>query len=54
MMSIDSGVCQIYTPRHSGHIRYPCIGVKPPSLLVDVLAGHDRACLEMHLEREIE
>jgi len=50
MMSIYSGVCRIYTPRHSVHLRCPCISVQPPSLLEDVLGGHDRACLEMHLE----
>jgi len=54
MMSIYSGVCRIYTPRHSVHLRYPCISVQPPSLLEDVLGGRDRACLEMHLETEIE
>jgi len=42
MMSIYSGVCRIYTPRHSVHLRYTCISVQPPSLLEDVLA---RACL---------
>jgi len=42
MMSIYSGVCRIYTPRHSVHLRYPCISVQPQSLLEDVL---DRACL---------
>jgi len=42
MMSIYSGVCRIYTPRHSVHLRYLCISVQPPSLLEDVL---DRACL---------
>jgi len=42
MMSIYSGVCPIYTPRHSVHLRYPCIPIQPPSLLEDVL---DRACL---------
>ena len=42
MMSIYSGVCQIYTPRHSLHLRYPCISIQPPLLLGDVL---DRACL---------
>jgi len=41
MMSIYSGVCRIYTPCHSVHLRYPCISVQPPSLLEDVL---DRAC----------
>jgi len=35
-------VCRIYTPRHSVHLRNPCISVQPPSLLEDVL---DRACL---------
>jgi len=42
MMSIYSGVCRVYTPRHSVHLRYPCISVQPPSHLEDVL---DRACL---------
>ena len=42
MMSIYSGVCRIYSPRHSVHLRYPCISVQPLSLLEDVL---DRACL---------
>jgi len=42
MMSIYSRVCQIYTPHHSVHLRYPCISVQPPALLDDVL---DRACL---------
>jgi len=41
-MSIYSGVCRIYTPRHSVHLCYLCISVQPPSLLEDVL---DRACL---------
>jgi len=41
-MSIYSGVCRIYTTRHSVHLRYPCISVQPPSQLEDVL---DRACL---------
>ena len=31
-----------YTPRHSVHLRHPCISVQPPSLLEDV---PDRACL---------
>jgi len=42
MMSIYSGVCRIYTPRHSVQLRYPYISVQPPSLLEEVL---DRACL---------
>jgi len=42
MTSIYSGVSQIYTPRQSVHLRYPCNSVQPPSLLEDVL---DRACL---------
>jgi len=74
MMSIYSGVCRIYTPRHSVHLCYPCIFVQPPSLLEDVLyraclrctwrlrsndlrnalGGRNRACLEMHLEAEVE
>jgi len=41
-MFIYSGVCRIYTPRHSVHLRYTFISVQPPSLLEDVL---DRACL---------
>jgi len=42
MMSIYSGVCRIYTPPHTVHLRYPCISVQPPSFLEDVL---DRAYL---------
>jgi len=42
MMSIYSGVCQIYTPCHSVHLHYPYISVQPPSLLGEVLV---RACL---------
>jgi len=42
MMSIYSGVCRIYTPRHSAHFRYPCISVQWPALLEDEI---DRACL---------
>jgi len=42
MKSIYSGVCRIYTPRHSLHLCYPYISVQPPSLLEEVL---DRACL---------
>jgi len=52
MMSIYSGVCQIYTPHHSVHLRYPCISIQPPSLLEDVLGGDDQASLEIHLETE--
>jgi len=54
MMSIYSGVCRIYTPRHLVHLHYPCISVHPPSILNDVLGGHGRPSLEMHLETEIE
>jgi len=54
MMSIYSGVGRIYTPRHSVHLRDPCISEHLPSLLEDVLGGHDRACLEMHMEAGIE
>jgi len=53
-MSIYSGVCRKYTPGHSGHLQYPSISVQPRPLLEDVLGGLDRACLEMHLETEIE
>jgi len=53
-MSIYSGVCRIYTPCHSVHLRYRCISVHLPSLLRDALGGRDRACLEMHLEAGIE
>jgi len=42
IMSIYSGVCWIYTARHCVHLRYPCISVKPTSLLDDIL---DRAYL---------
>jgi len=54
MMSIYSGLCRIYTTRHSVHLQYPGISVDPPSLLEDVLEVIDPACLEMHLETEIE
>jgi len=50
MMSIYSWVCRIYTPRHTFHLRYPCISVDPPSLLKDGLGGRDRARLEEYLE----
>jgi len=53
MMPIYSGVCRIYTPHHSVHLRYPCISVQPPSLLEYVPRGRDWASWEMHLE-EIE
>jgi len=54
MMSIYSRVCQRYTPRHSAHLRYPCITVHGVSLLADVLGDQDQASLVMHLEIEIE
>jgi len=50
MMSIYSGVCRIYTPRHSVHLRYPCISVQLPSLLEDVL---DRVCLRCTSRRRL-
>jgi len=53
-LSMYSAICRTYTPRHSVHLRYPCISVHPQSLLEDVLGGRDRACLEMHLETKIE
>jgi len=37
-----AAVCRIYTLRHPVHLHYPCISVKPPLLLEDIL---DRACL---------
>jgi hypothetical protein len=40
MMSIYSRVCQIYTPRHSVNLHYPCTSIQPPWLLEDVF---DRA-----------
>jgi len=54
MMAIDFGVCRIYTPRYSGLLCYPGISVQQPSLVEDVPGGHDRACLEMHFETEIQ
>jgi len=42
MMSIYSGVCQIYTPCHSVHLRYLCISIQLLSLVEDVL---DSTCL---------
>ena len=54
MMSIYSGVSRIYTPRHSVHLRYPCISLQPPSLFDDVLGGRNQLCWEMHVETEIE
>jgi len=54
MISIDSGVCQIYTPRHSDLLRYPWISVNLLTFLEDVLGGRDQPCLEMHLEARIE
>jgi len=56
MLSIYSGVYQIYTPRHSVHLRYPCISVHPLSLLKwsesgDALRGRDRANLEAVIVR---
>jgi len=52
MMSIYCRVCRIYTPRHSGHLRYPCSSIQPPALIEDALVGRDRACLELNLETE--
>jgi len=54
MMSNYSRVCGIYTPCHSFRLGYPCIYVHPPSLVEDVLGGRNRACLQIHLEAEIE
>jgi len=54
MVSINSGVPPIYTPRRSFHLRYPCISVHPPSLLNYILGGSEQASLEMHLEAEIK
>jgi len=47
MMSMYSEVCRIYTPRHSVHLRHPCISVHPPSVLEDVVGGGDRVSLEI-------
>jgi len=54
MMTMYSKVCRIYTPYHSVHLRYRCIFVHPVLLLDDVLEGHERGCLGMHLRTEIE
>jgi len=35
------------------HLRYPWISVHPPSLIYDVLGGHDRASWDMHMEDRI-
>jgi len=43
MMSIYSGVCLIYTPRHSVHLRYPWI-------FGDALGGHAHENLEAVIE----
>ena len=43
-----------YTPRRSFHFRYHCIPIHPPSILNDVLRGHDRASLRMQLAINIE
>jgi len=53
-MSIYPGVSQICTPRHSVHLRYPCISVHPPSLNNDVLRGCVRASCEIPFEAVIE
>ena len=34
--------------RENVHLHYPCVSIHPPSLINDVLEGHDRASLEMH------
>jgi len=47
MMSIYSGVCLIYTPSHSVHLRYPWI-------IGYALGDWDRVNSEMHLEAVIE
>jgi len=66
MLSIYPGVSQIYTPRGSFHLRYPCISVHPPSLRNNLLGGRDRASFgdalggrdrvngDMHLEAAID
>jgi len=54
MLSIYPRVSQIYTPRRSFHLLYPCISVHPPSLLNYILGGRDQASLEMHFEAGIE
>jgi len=53
-MSIYPWVSRICTTCRSVHLCYPCISVHLPSLINDVLGGHDRASWEMHLEAEIE
>jgi len=50
MMSVNSGVCRIYTPHHSIHLRYPCISAHPPLHLQDALGGCDEASFQMHFE----
>ena len=54
MLSIYRGVSRIDTPRHSLHLRYPCISIQPPSLLNDIFGGRDRSKLEMHMQAEME
>jgi len=53
-MSINSGVCRIYTACHSVHLHYHCVSIHPPSFLGDVLGGRDQGCLVMHLETEMD
>ena len=42
------------TPSRSVHLRYPCISVHQPSLINELLGGHDRASLKTHFEAVIE
>jgi len=42
-LCIYGSIKLICIPRHSVHLRYPCISVHPPSLINDVLGGRDRA-----------
>jgi hypothetical protein len=44
MITMYSGVCQIYISHHSAHVRYPWICVQQPSLLEDVLDRPDLIC----------
>jgi hypothetical protein len=53
-MSTYSGVCRIYTPIHSVHLRNHFISVQLQTLLEDVLGGRHQVCLEMHFDTEIE
>jgi hypothetical protein len=53
MLSIWLKVCRLHTLYHSVHLHYLCISIQPLLLLEDVLGGHDRARVEMHLETVI-